>query len=105
MITPVTNRADSSTRTRLADIERIADNYEELFSISLTRSWRTTGIVDVADWEAICSVAKAVGEAYGLDISNSTNFVNLNNIEMVVARAVENPPRRLAFRLPARREF
>lgn len=105
MIEPITNRMSSRTRTTAEDMNRICANYNEAFGLQLRTNWTKLDIVDAETWNTIIETAQKVGAAYGLNIDHTTNFTNMNNVEMLIKRKVENAPRRLAFRLPTRREF
>lgn len=85
-ISPVINRSGPNTRTTYADMNRICGNINFLFGTSLKDDWTRADIVDRTTWDAIVSVVSQLAGSVGLEVNDSTDYVNLNAIEEVTLR-------------------
>ena len=85
-IAPVTNRTSAQGRTTYEDMNRICGNLNYLFGTALRTNWTRADIVDRATWDSIISVVAQVAESVGVQVSDSTDYVNLNAIEEATLR-------------------
>ena len=101
-VTPVTDRSGPNTRTAWWDMDRIAGNINWLLGTSLKDNYimgaRYADIVTKAEWDDIVSYSQQM-DHFGLSITDSTLYSNLNNIEKVALYYSDWKPTRLAFKL------
>lgn len=82
-ITPKTDRADSTTRTTYADMNRITNNMSELGGTPVKLTYTDADIVTAAEWSAIVNFMWS----WDHEITMSTRFDNLNRIEAAMRDA------------------
>lgn len=97
-ITPVTDRANGQTRTTAEDMNRIAGNINELQGTSLKADYTSSDIVTRNEWRRILEETRKLNH-FGLEITDRTDYQNLNNIEKVLKYNPDRIETELSFQL------
>lgn len=85
-IAPFTGRTGPNTRTTYLDMNRICGNINFLFGTNLKDDWTRADIVDRATWDGIIDVVSQLASSVGVEVNDSTDYVNLNAIEEITLR-------------------
>lgn len=85
-ITPVTNRANSKTRTNATDMTRIASDCAYLGGANEVIEYSSSDIVRSDEWDRIITFAQTLNAT----ITSGTDYINLNKIEQAFLDAYED---------------
>lgn len=82
--TPVTDRANTATRTTADDMNRIDGNINYLWATLLKSDFTPSNIVTLEEWTGVIDTTNEIADLLGMEhVTDSTDYANFNRIEAV----------------------